>query len=178
MDMTCDAPQDNFAFEGMLINGERQTGTLNGSNGKDLSGEAIMNQNTYTKVPLEWDFMPQTGDWKMPSKGCLPILAWQEDTPDSVTDCSSYLSYLSVKDIASNKDGFSVYPSPTSDYVNVHISDNTPTNDLYAQVYDIMGRLLHTQILANKITRIDLTNFVSGVYIVKINHHTFKVVKK
>ena len=176
IDMSCDAPQNNFAFEGMLINGER--GTPSVGNGEDLSGEDIMRQSTYTQSPLEWDFTPQTGDWKMPSSGCLPILAWQDDISDTADCFLSYLSYLSIKNVAKNEHAVSIYPCPASDYVNIQISDDMPMNDLYAYLYDITGRLLHTQILENKTTRIDLTDFTAGFYVLKVNNHTFKVVKK
>ncbi|MCL2132162.1 MAG: T9SS type A sorting domain-containing protein [Lentimicrobiaceae bacterium] len=170
--------QNNFAFEGMLLNGERQTGTSSGTNGEDLSGEDIMRQSTYTQPPLEWDFTPQTGDWKMPSSGCLPILAWQDDISDTADCFRAYLSYLSVKEKVKNENTISIYPCPASDYVNIQISDDMPTNDLYAYLYDVTGRLLHTQILENKTTRIDLTDFTAGFYVLKVNNHTFKVVKK
>ena len=60
-----------------------------------------------------------------------------------------------------------VYPNPTSGVMNVETSNNVAIETL--TVYDISGRvLLHETDLGDR-TEIDLSNWKSGVYILKVN---------
>lgn len=72
----------------------------------------------------------------------------------------------------------SIYPNPTSDVVNLK-SDFTIRS---IQVYDIQGRILITKLLSEENTSVDLSNYSSGIYYLKINTDkgakTEKLVKK
>lgn len=89
---------------------------------------------------------------------------------------------------ASNSDfdfeNFKLYPNPTSDAIT--ISFNSTTGKLVSMdVYDIRGRKLESFTIENFGTiekELNLSNYESGVYLVKItdgeNHSTKKIIKK
>ena len=83
-----------------------------------------------------------------------------------------------------NFDNFNLYPNPTSDVVTITFNSATGT-DVNIEIYDIRGRKLNTQTIENFgtiSTEINLSNFDSGVYLIKIkdgnNQSTKKVIKK
>lgn len=59
-----------------------------------------------------------------------------------------------------NKDSFKIYPNPTTDHANIQ-SDLDIKNIM---IYNQLGQLVVSQ----KITQIDLSNFTSGIYLVKV----------
>jgi hypothetical protein len=75
----------------------------------------------------------------------------------------------------------SIYPNPATDRVTLDLSDNN-SPDIY--LYDITGKKVYHKHLqsANKTLSIDLSDFMSGVYLVKIydNHKMYsgKIIKK
>jgi hypothetical protein len=75
----------------------------------------------------------------------------------------------------------SIYPNPATDRVTLDLSDNN-SPDIY--LYDITGKKVYHKHLqsANKTLSIDLSDFMSGVYLVKIydDHKMYsgKIIKK
>ncbi|WP_282042557.1 T9SS type A sorting domain-containing protein [Winogradskyella flava] len=67
---------------------------------------------------------------------------------------------------------FTVYPNPTSDFVNISLAGSTALSRVY--LYDITGKLMHSEIIANdnlSITttrRIDVSALHSGMYYIKL----------
>jgi Secretion system C-terminal sorting domain len=70
-----------------------------------------------------------------------------------------------------------LYPNPTSDgLITIEHLDKTPES---IQVYNALGQLVIAQVEPQlQKTALDLTNFADGVYLVKVDNQTFKVVKK
>ena len=64
---------------------------------------------------------------------------------------------------------FSCYPNPTKNYIYINGANNN-----YVKIYDTMGRLMKTEIG----DRIDISNLISGVYIIKVDNQSFKVIKE
>ncbi|MEO8412382.1 MAG: T9SS type A sorting domain-containing protein [Ginsengibacter sp.] len=61
-----------------------------------------------------------------------------------------------------------VYPNP---FINqVIISSNDPVNDLgkTKRLFDLSGRVLRVQILQSQKTTVNISNFTSGIYILKV----------
>ena len=61
---------------------------------------------------------------------------------------------------------FNVYPVPAIDNVTVEI-DNPDNKELLLEIYSNSGRLVHDEMIYSK-TKIDLTGFTDGMYILRI----------
>ena len=56
------------------------------------------------------------------------------------------------------------YPNPGKDVLNIR----TGLNDARVEVYDMNGRLIHSQALTENVTAIDATEWAEGVYVWKV----------
>lgn len=81
-------------------------------------------------------------------------------------------------------DNFNLYPNPTSDVVTISFNSTTG-NEITMKVFDIRGRVLKSYQIENVGTisnEIDLSNYASGIYLVKIidgsHQSTKKIIKK
>lgn len=72
-------------------------------------------------------------------------------------------------DIKYNSAELSCYPNPTKDYIYIN-----GTNNSYIEIYDIMGRLIKI----DTGDKIDVSDLMSGIYIIKIDNQSFKVIKE
>jgi hypothetical protein len=61
-----------------------------------------------------------------------------------------------------------VWPNPTRGQVNMSLSDMMPESDMEVRIYDMYGRLLHTQKWQSDQITLDLSTFAQGIYIVKV----------
>lgn len=65
-----------------------------------------------------------------------------------------------------------LYPNPTTGFVNVQCSmDNAQLGDVEIQVFDVYGRRLSVEtkcIASPQTTQIDLSNYATGIYIIKL----------
>ncbi|MBR0540311.1 MAG: T9SS type A sorting domain-containing protein [Bacteroidales bacterium] len=57
-----------------------------------------------------------------------------------------------------------VYPNPGGNTLNIH----TALQNVRVEVYDINGRLFHSQALTENVTAIDATDWAEGVYVWKV----------
>lgn len=73
------------------------------------------------------------------------------------------------------KDGFVVYPNPTNNSVNIELIDDSILTDVV--LFDSLGRVLKRVKLNNTSTRIELSNLQSGVYYLKANSTSIKLIK-
>ena len=81
-------------------------------------------------------------------------------------------STLSITDF--NNDSVSIYPNPCSDFLNIELKNENETNNI--TILDISGKILLVENNVN--SKIDLTNFKTGVYVVKINSNEKVIYKK
>jgi hypothetical protein len=56
------------------------------------------------------------------------------------------------------------YPNPGKDVLNIR----TGLKDAWVEVYDMNGRLIHSQALTENVTAIDATDWAEGVYVWKV----------
>jgi len=104
----------------------------------------------------------------------------------NTNNCSSQsnsISFTTVGFTDLEKIGItSVYPNPTSEFLNIHFSDSR--QDVQLDIYDVSGRL-HLQkkvmsISQNSIETLNLDNLSAGVYTLKImtneNQATFRII--
>lgn len=78
----------------------------------------------------------------------------------------------------------SVYPNPTTDFVNINIEGFELGNELGTyQLYDFQGRLLKQNTIEENETQVSLNNLRSSIYILRVYVDkkvlkTFKIIKK
>lgn len=91
-----------------------------------------------------------------------------------------YIVKLGDKSATKIRDYIEAYPNPTRDFVNVLI--NKSFEKATIEIYNLTGQLLQTQTVKNHSTPINLVNYTSGVYILKINYdnqsESIKIIKK
>lgn len=75
-----------------------------------------------------------------------------------------------------------IFPNPTSDFCTIHHTMNL-SQDTQVEIYDVNGKLVAVQNVAENDTKINLTNCKSGVYIIKLVNNgqlvaTSRIIKK
>lgn len=75
-----------------------------------------------------------------------------------------------------------VYPNPTTDNVNLSIT-NLSIDNLYFELYDILGKTIAKQKIISNETQISMENLSAGNYFIVVNENnknlkTFKIIKK
>ena len=77
-----------------------------------------------------------------------------------------------------NKEVIAIYPNPASEYVNV----NSPTTSGKIFIYNSVGQLVYSESINTKTTPINISNFETGIYQIKIiaksNSSTQKLIIK
>ncbi len=77
-----------------------------------------------------------------------------------------------------------LYPNPANNYINIEIRNTEKPSQTRVIVYDLSGRIVLNKTYTTSLnTRIAITNFVKGIYIVKVDiinnkkEHSFKAFK-
>ena len=83
---------------------------------------------------------------------------------------------LGTSEVVKNSSKFNIYPNPTSDFVTVNSDDEKIDRIL---VYNMQGRVITNKGGINKTNyTVDLSAYPTGVYILKVNDKSYKVIKK
>lgn len=70
---------------------------------------------------------------------------------------------------------FQVWPNPATDVLHVQLGDGTESQDYTYQLFSMNGKLLQGGRLSENFAEIDIRNYVSGVYILKIENRQHQV---
>lgn len=94
---------------------------------------------------------------------------------DNPPAASSVLSGFECEllSIAKNETKLRFYPNPTQNVINVSIQTTVDY-----EVYSTLGQLLTLGELSNSNNQIDLSNFSKGIYYVRLDNKTIKVIKE
>ena len=87
-------------------------------------------------------------------------------------DNISFGSPISLALDSVSNETFKLYPNPVEDYLYIQSSDTTIKN---IDIYNMLGKRIYTSSSEN---RLDMSSYSAGIYFVKINNSTFKIVKK
>ena len=87
-------------------------------------------------------------------------------------DNISFGSPISLALDSVSNETFKLYPNPVEDYLYIQSSDTTIKN---IDIYNILGKRIYSSTSEN---RLDMSSYSAGIYFVKINNSTFKIVKK
>jgi len=72
---------------------------------------------------------------------------------------------------------FNVYPNPSDGQFMVDCSTMSNITDMHVEVFDVMGQLVFQQLYNSNKARLDINNFVSGMYMIRVNQqYTKKIV--
>ena len=71
-----------------------------------------------------------------------------------------------------SNESFKLYPNPVEDHLYIQSSDTTIKN---IDIYNILGKKIYNSSSENIL---DMSSYSAGIYFVKINNSTFKIVKK
>jgi hypothetical protein len=96
-----------------------------------------------------------------------PYLNGASSSPVMNTACNVGVTETVVADVK-------VFPNPTTGWFTVTY-DNLPAK---IQLFNMTGRLLKTVEPSDKQTAIDMSDLMSGIYFLKVNHQMLKVVKQ
>ena len=148
----------------------------------DSIGNAVSGlQNGFVEISIAGGMSPYSFEWKRDST----IISNLEDVMNlppgnysvSVTDvngCTEEANYIidnvvGISDINSQK-SVQVFPNPTTGFLNLRFELNQKS-DLQIELSDNIGRILlvenHPKTSINSLT-LDLSSFVSGIYLLKI----------
>lgn len=85
---------------------------------------------------------------------------------------------VSIKESSPSTADVTLSPNPCIDRIDLEIKDMNLQNTLL-EIYDLHGKLIHTQCIINKTTSIDISSFAEGMYFFKIqnNQQAIKIIK-
>jgi hypothetical protein len=112
--------------------------------------------------------------------GCYSVKSWKL-FEDCATLSDTVCLVLVGNEEQKLKNTFSIYPSPTANNVDVLLNNSGINNEpTKIEVVDMLGKILSWQMLSQqeKKVTIDLSNFADGIYFIKVNYDSKKVVKK
>jgi len=87
-------------------------------------------------------------------------------------DNISFGSPISLGLDSVSNESFKLYPNPVEDYLYIQSSDTTIKN---IDIYSILGKKIYSTSSEN---RLDMSSYSAGIYFIKVNNSTFKIVKK
>ena len=90
---------------------------------------------------------------------------------------------LDTQDVIEPKTEISIYPNPTTDFVNINMEGYELENGLRSyQLYDFQGRLLKENTIDQNETQVNLSDLSSSIYLLQVYVDnkalkTFKIIK-
>jgi len=79
----------------------------------------------------------------------------------------STISLLGLEDLSTNKN-IDVWPNPSEDFVNLRFTDGNIIG-ITLSVYDLSGKLVHQANVKDMLTRVNVSNYPAGHYIMRID---------
>lgn len=94
-----------------------------------------------------------------------------DTTPVSTTD--TLVVYQTLTNVNGNiiESEISVYPNPTSSYINVRITNNNVIQNYDLKLYNMMGQLLFDSLLTSDLLTIDISSYAKGTYVLALTNN-------
>lgn len=92
-----------------------------------------------------------------------------------VVDSIGFAGWVGIEDQLSSVKGVRMFPQPATDYVNVEVELNRPT-DLSYSIYDISGRLVEQKQMDSLNERFSVSSLPAGRYLLNLSDDNGKVV--
>ena len=163
-DLANDVNYNKTVASGLLVNG---TDFYRIDSGSDAIDSGI---GTYTFLTNDILYGNREADF---DAGAEEFGAGGSVGPYKLTDVGSTLGFgafdtLSIIDSSLEKNSIKLYPVPSNENLTIEKSNGIIGN---IKIYDIIGKLIHTQNIESNRFTIEISNFNSGVYILKTNNH-------
>lgn len=71
----------------------------------------------------------------------------------------------SVENEIVTEESIQIYPNPSSDYI--YVRNDSPISNI--QIFDINGQIIYSNSENGNVLKVDLTNFITGTYIIKVS---------
>jgi hypothetical protein len=114
------------------------------------------------------------------SDGDLERAEYYRSFDDASLDAYCLYTYTTLEEATNSAkiaaEQFSVYPNPATAYVNLQIP--SALFGKTAGLYDTAGRLIKNISCENEVTNIDISELPVGIYFIKIENQTKKVIKQ
>ncbi len=81
---------------------------------------------------------------------------------------------IGVDDVAVNKDNILIFPNPAISYFELKSSSEITLN---VRIYNTNGGLVLSGVYYNG-SKVDVSNFASGIYVVVVNNQSFRLIKQ
>jgi PKD repeat protein len=126
---------------------------------------------TYTWITGDGNSLSSTGTgtqytYSAPGKYCVTMTARNiAGCECSTTKCASLTLDLSSAEAMNN--AVTVYPNPNDGIFNISLAAEISTA-MTVNVYNVLGELVKTVVVDGTTTSVDMTDFASGVYTVKV----------
>ena len=112
-----------------------------------------VNNHTYGKITIYPDI---TDDRSQRSTVYIDNIEMVKSTPFNCTTGTSFIAQDLVR----------LYPNPAGSELNVEL----PFSDAFLEVYDALGSKKQEFRIQGTFTTLDLSNYIRGVYFLRINH--------
>ena len=93
--------------------------------------------------------------------------------PVSIISKITFKNSLAVEDIKQNREQIIIYPNPATNYFKISSKDAKST----LNIYNSAGQLVLSKVY-KKDEEINVSNLLPGIYFVKVNGSTLKLIKK
>ena len=99
---------------------------------------------------------------------------WQSDM---AIDDFGIDDHVSMEEESELNNSISIYPNPSTGEFNISIN-NPSISNANLEVFDVYGRLVYSKNVSSKMNSINLSEFSSGVYTVKISANSQVSIKR
>ena len=83
---------------------------------------------------------------------------------------------VNIKPLEKDESGFSIYPNPAENSLELSISN--PANPSLLKIFTIDGRLLQENRLSTKNSTLDISTLNKGIYLLKIDNSVKQLIKQ
>jgi hypothetical protein len=140
-------------------------------------------------LKLTWTVKTYEGSTKTAVSADASSASTKCATGARVISSASSQAIISTEDVALQGETLlpkaGVYPNPVTDRLSIWLSNNTAVTDRDIIIYDLAGRVVKIKKVSHSTTNVfvlDMSNLISGVYLVKIKtgkgYVTAKIIKQ
>ena len=116
-----------------------------------------------------------------PTRTGYTFTGWDTNTNNVtgyLTVMAQYDKALATEDISDNNQNIKIYPNPVSDYFTIELGNQTKQTNQTISIYNSAGIVMyHSKVQYDK-QSINVNNYPSGVYFIKIENEIKMIIKK
>ncbi len=134
---------------------------------------------------------PSTGDWyvfqEITANSTISLEAGEQTMRLNITGANPFnldkltftlVSASSVDNLGEIEEGLSIYPNPTDGFLEVELSGELKDNDIQLELFGLAGHKLGTFSMDGNAASIDLSDFETGVYLLRLVSDEVNLVRR